>query len=92
MWRFPNWQRHDELERELKATKEALAKARADLRASNGIRQVLAERVLALESELKGVHWTLDRFFAGTKFWQAVQHFIGQHHSKGQDNDSISAQ
>lgn len=89
MWRFL-FGRHALLEQELEALKLELNHARGELHKSLAIRQALAERAIQLESELKGIHWILEKFFGHTPFWTAVQRFMGQH-EKGNANDSLTS-
>lgn len=88
MWRLLSG-RHEALQRELEATRKELNRTRGELRTSFAIRQALAERVIQLESELKGVHWTLEAFFAKTQFWPAIKRFMGQY--EGNSNDGIAS-
>jgi hypothetical protein len=88
MWRNP-FGRHAQLRAELETTRSQLKQAQGELHKSFAIRRALAERCIELESELKGIRWTLERFFERTQFWSAIERFMGQ--EKGASNDIASS-
>jgi hypothetical protein len=90
MGRFGFWpsEHTAQLERELTRTQAELKATRERLKLANNAGKSLGIRVIELESELRGIHWVLQRFFSQTPFWAAIQHFLGQ--EKGNSHDASS--